>query len=139
MVPLSFASGLVFALGLCLSGMVRPSKVLGFLNLGGAWDPSLAFVMVGALAVFAAAWRWTRRRSAPALGGRFPAAPPRGVDLRLLGGAAVFGLGWGLGGFCPGPAIVGLVASRGAVVFVVAMLAGMLACDLAGRRTAEDG
>ena len=115
---LAFGCGLLFALGLGLSGMTQPAKVTGFLDVTGAWDPSLAFVMAGALAVFAPAYWLSRRRAV--------AASERGLDARLVGGAALFGLGWGLSGFCPGPAIVSLGgASRAALVFVPAMLLGM--------------
>jgi uncharacterized membrane protein YedE/YeeE len=124
---LSFVSGALFAAGVCLSGMVRPSKVLAFLNLGGDWDPSLAFVMASATAIFAVAWAIARRRTAPILGGAYPAPPSRTVDARLVGGAALFGAGWGLGGFCPGPALVSIVSGvRASLVFVAAMGAGML-------------
>lgn len=131
---LSFVSGLVFAIGLCVSGMVRPSKVIGFLDVAGRWDPSLAFVMVGALAVFAASWRIVKRRRAPLLGGDFPAAPSPRIDAPLVVGAAIFGVGWGLAGYCPGPALVALVASPSSLVFVVCMVAGMLLHHAVARR-----
>ncbi|TNF34670.1 MAG: YeeE/YedE family protein, partial [Deltaproteobacteria bacterium] len=117
--------GLLFGLGLGLSGMTQPDKVLAFLDVTGDWDPSLALVMVGAIGAFALAFRLAGRRDAPLLGGRFPRLPKR-LDGRLLGGAALFGLGWGLAGICPGPALVDLGAGLGDVaLFSVAMVAGM--------------
>lgn len=120
-------SGLVFGLGLIVSGMANPRKVLGFLDLAGAWDPSLALVMAGAVAVglvaFAVAGR--RKRSLLALDMKLPTA--RQIDARLVGGSLLFGIGWGLAGLCPGPALVALGAgARGAATFVVAMVAGMM-------------
>ena len=108
--------------------MVRPSKVLGFLDFGGAWDASLLLVMASALALYAIAWRIVARLKAPRFGDHFPGPPSTNVDLRLVGGAALFGVGWGLAGYCPGPAIVSLVSCVPAsFVFVGGMLAGMLA------------
>ena len=119
--------GLVFGIGLLLSGMADPAKVLGFLDLGGAWDPSLAFVMGGAVAVTALGFRWLRRRRGPSLAGgplQWPAATR--IDFRLLAGSLAFGAGWGLAGFCPGPALVAAAAGvPQALVFVAAMAAGM--------------
>ncbi len=123
----AFVSGLVFAAGLVLSGMTHPSKVLAFLDVSGAWDPSLAFVMAGAVTVSAIAFRLVARRSAPVLEPRF-ALPPSGGPItgRLILGAAVFGLGWGLSGLCPGPAVLSVASGQvGAFVFVGAMLVGM--------------
>lgn len=119
--------GVVFALGLGISGMTRPEKVLGFLDLGGAWDPSLALVMVGAIAVHLVGYRLiVRRRARPIFGERFGIPSLRGVDRRLLAGAALFGVGWGLGGLCPGPALVSLASGSSSIlIFVAAMLAGM--------------
>ncbi len=122
----AFGCGLLFAVGLGLSGMTQPGKVVGFPDVAGAWDPSLAFVMIGALAVFAPAYRWSRRLAAPLGAPGFVDAAERTIDARLVGGAALFGAGWGLSGFCPGPAIVSLgAASHAELVFVPAMLAGM--------------
>lgn len=122
----AFLSGLVFGIGLLVSGMAEPAKVLGFLDVAGAWDPSLALVMGGAVMAGLGAFRLARRRSTSYLG--LPLALPtaRRVDGRLVGGSLVFGIGWGLVGLCPGPALVGLGAGQWqAVVFVAAMLAGM--------------
>lgn len=125
-------SGAIFGVGLALSGMTQPAKVQGFLDVTGHWDPSLAFVMGGALAVSAATWwLWARRRSAPILDQRFAVPPAGRVDARLLAGSAIFGVGWGLGGFCPGPAIASLGAGvRDAILFCAAMAVGMLAARL---------
>lgn len=120
----SFLSGTVFALGLGISGMTRPIKVIGFLDFAGNWDASLALVMVGAIAVYFTAYRLIRRRSAPLLAEKFSVPERRDIDRNLIVGAAIFGAGWGLGGFCPGPAITSL-ASGAAPVFVMAMAAGM--------------
>jgi uncharacterized protein len=115
----------LFGVGLVVSRMVDPGKVLAFLDVAGRWDPSLALVMAGALAVAIPCFRLARARGAPALGGRFDAPATRTVDRELLAGAAVFGVGWGLVGFCPGPAIASLVFARPeSLVFVLAMAAG---------------
>jgi uncharacterized membrane protein YedE/YeeE len=124
-----FVAGLVFGLGLIVSGMADPAKVLGFLNVGGIaegrWDPSLAFVMAGAILVAAPGFRLAMRRRAPLFERSFHVSADRRVDRRLLGGAALFGIGWGLSGFCPGPAIVAVpLGAPGALVFVAAMAAG---------------
>lgn len=122
----AFLCGLVFSVGLAVSGMTLPSKVLGFLDVGGAWDPSLALVMGGALAVCFAARLVTPRR--PLFAAEFPSLPSSGIDARLVAGAALFGVGWGLIGFCPGPAVVALGAGvHGALVFAAAMVVGMAA------------
>jgi|HubBroStandDraft_1064217.scaffolds.fasta_scaffold00177_22 uncharacterized protein len=125
-------SGIVFSLGLCLSGMTHPSKVLGFLDFFGQWDPSLAFVMAGAVSVSAVAFRLSRRRAAPLFDDRFHLTRVDGkVDRRVFLGSAVFGVGWGLSGLCPGPAVTSLVTGRpAALVFVGAMIAGMLLVDV---------
>ena len=131
----AFAAGLVFGFGLLLSGMTDPGKVIGFLDVAGAWDPSLAFVMGGALLVAFFAYRLAGRRGTTFLGDALRLPQRRDVDLRLVAGSVVFGIGWGLAGFCPGPAVVSLGAGHAeAAVFVAAMLAGMLFYTLAERR-----
>lgn len=131
----AFATGLVFGIGLIIAGMADPQKVLGFLDIGGQWDPSLALVMAGAIAVAAIAFRIAahRRRSLLGLPLQLPAT--REIDGRLAGGSILFGIGWGLAGICPGPALVLLGAgmSKGAV-FVLAMLCGMVVFELLQRR-----
>jgi uncharacterized protein len=129
-VLLQFAVGLVFGLGLLLSGMSNPAKVLDFLDLGGIatgrWDPSLAFVMAGAVAVTFAGFRWVLARPRPFLADRFHLPTQRDLDLRIVAGPALFGVGWGLAGFCPGPALTALGFGTGkAFVFAAAMFAGM--------------
>ena len=120
-------AGAMFGVGLLLAGMTRPEKVLGFLDVTGHWDPSLAFVMVGAIGVHAIAYRLIRRRPSPLLETRFHWPPTGAIDRRLLGGAVVFGVGWGLVGYCPGPALAALASGRiETVIFVLAMLGGML-------------
>jgi uncharacterized membrane protein YedE/YeeE len=122
----SFLSGIVFALGLGISGMTRPSKVIGFLDIAGSWDWSLAFVMLGGIAVFFVAFRLSRKMRAPLLAGEFSIPKRSELDIKLISGAAIFGAGWGLGGFCPGPAIVSLASGASSVlVFVVSMAAGI--------------
>ena len=124
LVPL--ASGVLFGIGLVISGLTLPAKVVGFLDVAGAWDPSLAFVMGGAIAVHFVAYRLVPRMPSPLFGGSFPLPSRRDVDTPLLAGAALFGVGWGLAGFCPGPGLVSLPAAGArALVFVAAMLAGM--------------
>jgi uncharacterized membrane protein YedE/YeeE len=123
----AFLSGLTFGLGLIVSGMTNPAKVQGFLDLAGAWDPSLALVMVGAIGVAMLGFARERHEhpSTP-LGECGVANPPQGIDRRLVLGSLTFGVGWGLAGYCPGPALVALGAmSSQALVFVLAMLAGM--------------
>ncbi|WP_424810998.1 DUF6691 family protein [Roseococcus sp. YIM B11640] len=125
-VAASLLSGLLFGLGLVISGMANPAKVLGFLDVAGDWDPSLAFVMAGAVAVAALGFALGRRRGAPLYAPAFAEPPRRPVDAGLLGGAALFGLGWGLAGYCPGPALASLsFGGVTALTFVAAMLAGM--------------
>lgn len=122
----AFAAGVIFALGLVIGGMTEPANVIGFLDVTGAWRPALMFVMVGAIAVNALVYRWTRGRRAPLYAEAFALPTRRDLDPRLIGGAAVFGIGWGLGGYCPGPGITALASgSLSAVVFVAAMLAAM--------------
>jgi uncharacterized protein len=122
----SFVSGVVFALGLGISGMTRPIKVIGFLDFFGNWDASLAFVMLGAIGVYFVAYRLSRTMRSPILAATFSIPTRSGVDARLLGGAALFGAGWGLAGFCPGPAITSLASGSAPVVaFVASMAAGI--------------
>lgn len=130
---LEFAIGLLFGLGLILAGMTDPGKVVAFLDLAGAWDPSLAFVMGGAIVVGAIAFAVARGRATAFLGGAMQLPARRDIDRPLVVGSLVFGVGWGLAGFCPGPALVALGAGHWqALVFVLAMLAGMALHDLAG-------
>ncbi|MCV6902047.1 MAG: YeeE/YedE family protein [Achromobacter xylosoxidans] len=122
----AFIAGLVFGLGLIVSGMANPAKVLGFLDLTGAWDPSLALVMGGALAVTAVGFTWLRRRRVSVSGEPMQWPGATRLDWRLALGSLTFGAGWGLAGFCPGPALVAAAAGvREALVFVAAMAAGM--------------
>jgi hypothetical protein len=124
-------SGLVFGFGLILGGMTNPSKVIGFLNVAGLWDPSLALVMGGAIAVASVAFAVAGRRARSLLGSPMQIPTKRDLDPRLIGGSLMFGAGWGLAGFCPGPSLV--ASAQGlmpALLFVVAMLVGMLAYEL---------
>lgn len=126
----AFASGLVFGIGLLVAGMADPAKVLGFLDVAGRWDPSLAVVMASALPVSAVAYAIARHRATSLYGEPFNVPTSRALDLRLIAGAIVFGIGWGLAGVCPGPGLVVLGAGRvEGVVFVAAMIAGMLAFE----------
>jgi uncharacterized membrane protein YedE/YeeE len=119
--------GLIFGLGLCLSGMYEPAKVTGFLDLAGRWDPSLAFVMGGAIAVALPAFALARRRASAWIGVPIDLPTKRAIDAPLVVGAAIFGVGWGLAGVCPAPGVVDLgFLSPGAAIFVAAMAAGML-------------
>ncbi|NTX58581.1 DUF6691 family protein [Myxococcus sp. CA039A] len=119
-------AGLLFALGLGLGGMTDPAKVVGFLDVAGSWNPSLAFVMAGALGTYALLRRLILRRAQPVFADRFPAPPQADVDGRLVAGSALFGIGWGLSGYCPGPALVSLpVGGTTVLLFVGAMLVGM--------------
>lgn len=119
-------AGIVFGLGLAISGMINPTKVLAFLDVAGAWDPSLLLVMAGGLAVTFVGYRLTRQRAAPLFAARFEIPTRRDLDRRLIGGAALFGVGWGLTGLCPGPAIAALgYGMTDSFIFLVAMLAGM--------------
>ena len=132
-----FLIGLVFGFGLILSGMTDPGKVIGFLDLFGTWDPSLAFVMGGAILVGVFAFRYATQRTQSFLGGAMRLPTSRDIDARLVGGSLLFGAGWGLAGFCPGPALVSLGAGQDkAVVFVLAMLAGMAVFEWLDKRRA---
>lgn len=120
-------AGLLFGAGLAVSGMVNPAKVLGFLDVAGRWDPSLALVLAAAVGVNLAGYRLVLRRSGPLLGGRFMLPSARDLDTPLIAGAALFGVGWGLVGYCPGPALAALSSGSAKVaVFVLAMIAGSL-------------
>ena len=131
----SLLTGLVFGLGLLVSGMASPSKVLGFLDLAGAWDPSLAFVMAGAIAVGVVAFAVARTRTVSFLGADMKLPSQHRIDRHLVVGGLLFGIGWGMAGFCPGPALVALgTGSPKALVFVIAMLAGMAVYELHERR-----
>ena len=127
--PLVFAlvAGTLFGAGLAVSGMADPQRVRGFLDLFGAWDPTLAFVMGGALIPMAIAWRLQKRMPSPMAAERFTLPTARDLEPRLVGGAALFGIGWGVAGLCPGPAFAGLaIAPAPAALFIAAMLAGMI-------------
>ncbi len=138
---ISLGAGLLFGLGLMISDMVNPARVLAFLDLFGDWDPTLVFVMAGGLAVSAGAWGLAGQKRAPVFGDAFPGAPAGGIDAKLISGASLFGLGWGLVGVCPGPAITGLLIGGWPItLFVAAMLAGMVAHDqLIAPRLAKAG
>lgn len=123
----AFIAGGFFGAGLFISGMTDTSKVQGWLDVFGNWDPTLAFVMGGAMIPMAIAWQLTKRRSTPVMGGTFPPKPPVRLDRNLIAGSVMFGFGWGLAGLCPGPSIASL--SYGGVstwIFVAAMLTGMI-------------
>ena len=123
---LSLASGTLFGAGLALGGMTDPARVRGFLDLFGNWDPTLAFVMGGALLVMFFAWRIAARMDHPLLAEQFALPDRRDIDPRLIGGAALFGIGWGIAGLCPGPGFAALaIEPVSALIFVLAMLAGM--------------
>lgn len=133
-------AGLVFGLGLVISQMIDPAKVLGFLDIAGDWDPSLAFVIGGAVPVAALGFRLAARRGKPLMDLRFHAPTRREIDRPLVLGAALFGIGWGLVGYCPGPAITSLAMGRSEpVIFVLAMLGGMLAYRRFAQRSAARG
>ena len=136
----ALAAGLVFGIGLILSGMTDPGKVIGFLDLAGNWDPSLAFVMGGAIAVGFFAFALAGRRGRTFLGGALHLPQRRDVDNRLVGGSLLFGIGWGLAGFCPGPALVSFASGVDqAAVFVAAMLGGMALFHAAERLLKRPG
>jgi hypothetical protein len=131
----AFFVGLLFGLGLIISGMTDPSKVIGFLDLAGAWDPSLAFVMGGAVLIGATAFTIAKKRQRSLLGAPMQLSSVTGLDSRLLLGSLVFGIGWGISGFCPGPAVVSAAAGQPkALIFVAAMLAGMALYVMMERR-----
>lgn len=129
LVPL--AAGTVFGAGLTIGGMTDPARVRGFLDLFGAWDPTLAFVMGGAVLVMAAAWLVQGKMIRPAFADTFSLPDRNDLTPRLIGGSALFGIGWGIAGLCPGPGFAALaIAPASAAIFVAAMLAGMLAVRL---------
>ncbi|MDN5517392.1 YeeE/YedE family protein [Ectopseudomonas composti] len=132
----AFVCGLLFGLGLLLAGMADPGKVLAFLDLAGHWDPSLALVMAGAIGVAALPLNLAQRRGKALLGGAMQVPTRRDLDARLIGGSLLFGVGWGIAGICPGPALAVLLTGHWqAALFVAAMLAGMLIFNaLEGRR-----
>ena len=131
---IAFVCGGLFAAGVCISGMVRPSKVLAFLDLGGAWDASLLLVMAVALTLHAIAWRVVRTRAT------YPGPPSTTVDLRLVGGAALFGLGWGISGFCPGPALIAtLSGATSSLVFLACVAAAIAVFDRVAEKHGSDG
>lgn len=133
----AFAAGLLFGGGLILSGMVDPANVLGFFDVAGQWNPSLAFVMAGGLGVTWAGYRLCLKRPRPLCGDTFQLPAGKTIDARLVAGAAIFGLGWGLGGYCPGPALAAAAGGFGeALIFSAAMVAGMLAWKLVSWRVA---
>jgi uncharacterized membrane protein YedE/YeeE len=130
LIIVQFCAGLLFGVGLVVSGMANPAKVLGFLDLAGAWDPSLLLVMGGAVLVGLVAFGVARRRSTSLLGEPMRLPQATRIDARLVTGALLFGAGWGVAGFCPGPALVATAAGSGkAIVFTLAMLAGMVAFE----------
>lgn len=128
-VAVSFLVGFVFSVGLALSGMTLPQKVIGFLDFTGDWDPSLAFVMGGAVLVYGVVFRYVLQMKQPVYAAKFSIPTRRDINWRLLAGAAIFGIGWGLGGFCPGPALASAAAGVAGVLdifaFVISMVAGM--------------
>ena len=126
-------AGLIFGIGLDISGMINPAKALNFLDLAGTWDPSLAFVMLGAVAVTAVGYRTVLRRGQPFFEPGFALPTRRDIDPPLVLGAGLFGIGWGLAGYCPGPALAGLgFGNAGTLIFVAAMVLGMIAARAGG-------
>lgn len=131
---IALLSGLIFGVGLILSGMTEPINIQNFLDITGRWDPSLMFVMVGAILVSAIAFLWIKPRPTSLLGTPLNLVKNTVVDYKLIAGAALFGIGWGLGGFCPGPAIASLtIQPAQAGLFVISMIIGMLTFKLASK------
>lgn len=129
---LSYLIGLLFGAGLAVSQMINPDKVQNFLNISGHWDPSLLFVMFGALSVVFIGYRLVLRNSTPKLAPQFLLPEKKNIDIRLIAGAVVFGIGWGLSGYCPGPAITALGLGRSdPLYFIIGLVAGSLAVYLA--------
>ncbi|HTH17847.1 MAG TPA: DUF6691 family protein [Magnetospirillum sp.] len=136
----AFASGLLFGVGLILSGMADPAIVLGFFDVAGSWNPTLAFVMAGGLATTFVGYRLVLKRKAPLCAEAFQLPTSQVIDGRLVGGAVLFGLGWGVAGYCPGPALVAAMGGfTEAVTFTAAMTAGMAAWSLWSRRVVAVG
>ena len=131
----AFIAGLIFGLGLLLAGMANPAKVLGFLDLAGAWDPSLGLVMAGAIGVAVLPLTWAKRRQRSLLGAPMQLPVKRELDRRLIAGSLLFGVGWGIAGICPGPAVAIVLTGHWQVLlFVAAMLLGMLLFEVLERR-----
>lgn len=131
----AFVVGIIFALGLGISGMTQPQKVVGFLDVFGNWDPSLMFVMIGAISVHFVAYRIIRKRNSPMLSPTWDVPDRKDITPALVIGAFIFGIGWGLGGYCPGPAIASLASfDLRPVIFVVAMIVGMILFVLLNRK-----
>lgn len=131
----SFGVGFLFALGLGVAGMTQPQKVVGFLDLFGNWDPSLIFVMIGAIAVHFISYLFAKKRSSPLLSTQWHLPTRRELTPSLMVGAGLFGVGWGLGGFCPGPAFTTLASLEARpVVFVISMLVGMALFNFAEKK-----
>ncbi|WP_323750920.1 DUF6691 family protein [Marinobacter sp.] len=134
----SLGAGLIFGLGLIISGLANPAKVLGFLDLAGLWDPSLALVMGGAILIGLFAFSVARKRSLSLLGFNMKLPTNTKIDKRLVGGSLMFGVGWGIAGFCPGPALVAAGAGEiKGIVFVASMVAGMMLFELIERKRAH--
>ena len=134
----SYIIGLIFGIGISISGMANPAKVLNFFDVAGTWDPSLIFVMGGAVVVTFIGYRVVLKRPAPMLEQKFQLPTRRDLDLPLIGGAAVFGIGWGIAGFCPGGALPALGTGRSEVfIFVAALLAGIFAVNVFRRLQAQ--
>ena len=130
----AFVSGSLFGIGLLISGMTDPRKVIGWLDIFGAWDPTLAFVLGGAVGVMAVAWSIAGRRAAPVMGGKFPAPTEPRLGRNLVLGSVLFGMGWGLSGLCPGPAMASILwTGWGGAAFLAAMALGMFAAPRFGR------
>lgn len=137
---MAFLAGLLFGIGLLLAGMANPAKVLGFLDLAGAWDPSLALVMAAAIGVALLPFSWARSQRSSLLGAPMQLPGKRTLDRRLIGGSLLFGVGWGIAGICPGPALATLLTGRWQVLlFVFAMLAGMVLFAVLERRAVALG
>jgi uncharacterized membrane protein YedE/YeeE len=135
---MALITGLVFGLGLILSGMTNPAKVIGFLDLAGTWDPSLAFVMGGAIVVASVAFAVAKKRTRAWLGDIMRLPTTKQIDRRLVFGSVTFGIGWGLAGYCPGPALASLALGGKPLVFVIAMLGGMAVHELVERTSARN-